>query len=652
MAQERSRRRPVTPPRRAPGSRSTLPAPLPPVQCPLRPSCRRDALEVYSHNRVTWVAGGLAMAGTKILKLAVLGGVVMSVLACAGHPKPKAGPAAAPVAVATPVPPAAEPAAGEVAAPLAATAAPARPAEAAPGGQQGAASELPAEVPGEVAADDLETEEVVDGLAEAAAAADSEASRLLQESLDGYESSRALWDQGEIDEALGALDAAYLKMAQVPIHGESMLAQEKENLRQLISKRIVEIYASRRSAVGNADLSIPREVNADVEREIASFQGREREFFLAAYQRSGLYRPMILAKLQAAGLPEALSWLPLVESGFKERALSSARAVGLWQFIASTGYRYGLSRTDWVDERMDPIKATEGAIGYLTDLHALLGDWLTALAAYNCGEQNVLRQIQRQKESYFDQFWDLYARLPQETRRYVPRFLATLAILENPAKYGFELPEPLPPMAYETVEVARATKLESLDRALELEPGTLLRLNPELRRNATPRTPYPLRVPPGTGTTLLASVETLPEWTPPKVEVTTHRVRSGETLSSIAARYRTSVNTLLALNHLRSAHRLSVGQRLQVPGGRGGGELATAPSSTPAQREARAAPTALAPGATMSYVVRSGDNLWQIATRYGTTVDQIKRDNALRGNALQVGQTLLLRAAAAAGGGV
>ncbi len=564
-------------------------------------------------------------------KLALLAGIG-ALLACSGQPAAKVSPPLGGTpAASAPAPPPASPA------PAPPFPDPGPPVDVTPAPLATPPAETGVEDPGavEVTAEETDEGDVGDETAEGGSA--------LTDSLAAFEAATALWGEGKLEDAFAELDHAYELMARVPADGDAALLQEKDNLRQLISKRVLELYASRQVAVGQTDLSIPRLVNAEVEREIASFQGHERDFFLEAYRRSGLYRPMILKKLEAAGLPEALAWLPIVESGFKERALSVARAVGLWQFIPSTGYRYGLHRSDWIDERMDPEKATDAAIGYLTDLHGLLGDWMTALAAYNCGEGNVLRQIDRQKEGYFDQFWDLYARLPQETRRYVPRFLATLAILEDPAKYGFELPEPMAPVASETVQIARATKLESLDQALGLEAGTLAKLNPELRRNASPKTPYPLRVPLGQGETLTASIGALPEWVPPKVEVTTHRVRSGETLSQIASRYGTSVEAIMALNRLRSANRLSIGQRLQVPGGRGS-RAASAGSSNRFAAESAPAQVALSPGATVQHEVRPGDNLWRIAARYGTTVEQIKADNGLRSNDLQPGQVLAIRA--------
>ncbi|MDX1632260.1 MAG: LysM peptidoglycan-binding domain-containing protein [Thermoanaerobaculia bacterium] len=451
----------------------------------------------------------------------------------------------------------------------------------------------------------------------------------LEASMEAYESAEVFWGQGDLESAIAALDRAYQLMAEADELDDPLLSQERENLRQLISRRVVEIYASRQTAVGDPNGSIRIVINDDVRREIRSFVNGEREFFLESYRRSGLYRPMILEKLREAGLPEQLSWMPLVESGFKSRARSRARALGLWQFISSTGLRYGLERNRWIDERMDPEKATDAAIGYLTDLHGLFGDWLTALAAYNCGEQAVLRQIRRQPVAYFDRFWDLYQRLPRETRRYVPRFLATLAILEDPEEYGIELPEPLSPPEVEILQTERAVDLERLEKSFGLEEGRLAALNPELRHGVLPEAPYRLRVPAtielGEAREKLAEV---PERKEP-VGTGVHRVRPGETLSGIAAGYGTTVRRIMAMNRLRSAHRIWPGQQLRVPGGvtfRGGS------------------------GGVVRHRVRRGDSLWLLASRYGTTVAEIRRLNGIRGSLLRPGQVLMIRSGSSGGG--
>ncbi len=449
--------------------------------------------------------------------------------------------------------------------------------------------------------------------------------------LAAYESAQGFWQEGRFEEAFAALDEAYGLMAGVEGNGDPRLAQEKEDLRRLVARLIVEIYASQRTTVGDLEASIPLVVNEEVEREIESFQAGERSSFLLAYQRSGLYRPMIVEQLRAAGMPEQLSWLPQVESWFKERAYSSARALGMWQFIASTGYRFGLKRTDWYDERMDPEKSTRAALAYLTELHELFGDWMTALAAYNCGEARVLRLINQQHIEYFDQFWDLYRQLPGETRRYVPRFLATLAIVGDPDRYGFhDLPEPLSPVEVQTVESTHSVELGDLDRSMNLTSGTLALLNPELRRGATPNEPYTLRVPAGASQTVLAALAAVPA-PPPRPAAPSmsgvHRVRYGETLSVIAARYRTTVASLMDANGLRSANRIWSGQQLRVPGG---------------------GPSVAAVAASGRYTVQRGDNLWTIARRFGTTVDRLKRDTGLRSSSLKPGQTLAVASGSAA----
>ncbi len=504
-------------------------------------------------------------------------------------------------------------------------------------GRPRTASTLPAEPLPAAAAEAVTEVADVDAVPVAVDPAEGAAGRLA-EALEAYESAEVFWQQGGFEDAFAALDRAYELMGSVPMNGDPALNQEKDNLRRLISRRLVEIYASQQTAVGDLDRSIPLLVNDDVRSEIRSFQGRERAFFLESYRRSGLYRPMIVAELNKAGLPEQLSWLPLVESGFKTRAFSSARALGLWQFISSTGYRYDLRRTPWVDQRMDPEASTRAAIGYLTDLHGLFGDWLTALAGYNCGENAVLRVMRRQPVAYFDRFWDLYQQLPRETRRYVPRFLAVLAILDDPAAYGFhDLPQPLPEVPTEHATVARAVKLGVLDRALALPEGTLEGLNPELRLGSTPSEAYRLRVPSGLAGTLDERIAALPAYEPAQEAFANHRVRRGETLTQVASRYGADVGEIMQLNRLRNANTIHPGQQLQVPDRRNGshGGAAVAAAAAPPASEVRLR-------------VQPGDSLWSLAERYGTTAERVRRDNGLASDVLQPGQELVLHPGGAA----
>jgi membrane-bound lytic murein transglycosylase D len=450
--------------------------------------------------------------------------------------------------------------------------------------------------------------------------------QLVAEALESCEVALQLWEQGDIATALHTLDNAYGLLLQIP-DDEAGLLQEKEDLRHLISRRVVEIYRSRLTSAVDHSSPIPVERNEWVNNEIKRFQGGERQFFMDSYRRSGLYRPMIVRMLKERGLPEELSWLPLVESGFKTRALSRARALGMWQFISSTGYRYGLSRSTWIDERMDPERSTEAAIDYLTELHGMFGDWMLALAGYNCGEHRVMRVITRQPDDYLDHFWDVFEQLPRETARYVPRFLATLMIVRDPEAYGFELPEPLPPVGFVKVNVERHVQLGDLDRVLGLEKDTLAALNPELRHGITPDSTYALRVPNPAAPSFEARLAELPPYTPPQNTYTVHRVRRGETLSTIARRYGSSVNAIVRENNLRSRHRIREGQKLKIPV-RGGAVRASTRTYNKGEP------------VNLTHTVRRGDSLWRLASRYGTTVDRIKRDNGLRSDRLTVGQKL------------
>jgi membrane-bound lytic murein transglycosylase D len=384
----------------------------------------------------------------------------------------------------------------------------------------------------------------------------------LEDALAFYEEAKAARERGDFEAAIKDLDEAYGILLRLPALADSYLFQEKENLRLLIAQRIQEIYASRRNPVVGNHKAIPLDENKWVKAEITSFLGPERRFFDEAYRRSGFYKDWIQEELRRAGLPEELVWLPVVESAFLSRAQSAARALGLWQFMRSTGFRYDLKLDKYVDERMDPYKSTRAAIKYLEELHSFFGDWTTALAGYNCGEGFVQRVINTQNISYLDNFWDLFARLPYQTARYVPRFIAATLIIQNPSKYGVKLPEPYPPLKFDTVKIAYPAKLQTLSAALGLEATELEILNPELRQKSTPDREYELRVPVGYGDKLLAAIASVPKYIPP--EYATHLVRRGETLGSIARKYGTSVQTLIRINNLRSTL-IRVGQTLRIP---------------------------------------------------------------------------------------
>jgi membrane-bound lytic murein transglycosylase D len=458
-------------------------------------------------------------------------------------------------------------------------------------------------------------------------AADKSGQSSLDEALDFCDVAQTFWQKGELENALDALDKAYSLILNVDTRQDAKLIQQKEDLRFMISKRILEIYASRNIVVNGNHDEIPLEFNSHVEAELKRFTGYEKDFFRQAYARSGKYRPYILDALHKAGLPEELSWLPLIESGFKVKAFSSARALGLWQFIPSTGFKFGLKRSRYVDERIDFIKSTDAAIAYLKELHSIFGDWATVLAAYNCGEGRVLQVIRTQNVNYLDNFWDLYQRLPSETARYVPRFFATLHMIKNPQKYGLDDLGTDPAIEFDTLEINRQVHLKDIAQAVGVDPKEVEALNPELRYHLVPPEPYELRLPKGSADTLTAALDTLPLSHLPQRAFVYHRVRSGQTLSTIARHYRTSIMSIMHANNMRRTL-IRVGQRLKIPQ-RGYTTTAQVPSQP-----------AVSPPSSGSHYVRKGDSLWIIASRYGTTVQEIKSLNHLRSNHLVCGQIL------------
>jgi len=461
-------------------------------------------------------------------------------------------------------------------------------------------------------------------------------SQLLGEAFDAYQDARLACDRGDLETALAALDEAYSILLKLDLPIDSPLIQEKNDLRLLIARRIQEIYASRFTAISGNNGSIPLTENKHVQKEIQNFQTVEREEFEQAYKRSGRYIDMIRAKMKERGLPEELAWMPVIESWFKVNAYSRAAALGLWQFISSTGYRFGLKRDRWIDERMDFEKATDAAISYLDELHSMFGDWTTALAAYNCGEFRVQRVIRSQRLEYMDNFWDLYLMLPRETSRFVPRFIATLLIVQDPEKYGFDLPRPEPPLSYETVTIDRPVKLSSLSSSLGLDAEALAMLNPELRNKSTPDSEYLLRVPVGYSDNVLASLDSVSRYIPPEATYTNHYVRRGETVSVIARRYGTSVSAIARANRLGRNYLIRVGQRLKIPG-RSSSYTSYQPRSLTKE------------GEKLVYSVKKGDSLYIIAKAFNTTVQEIKNQNNLQSNILRVGQKLVIQSGTPAG---
>jgi membrane-bound lytic murein transglycosylase D len=453
---------------------------------------------------------------------------------------------------------------------------------------------------------------------------------LLDSAMEFIQASNGYWEKGDLENAIAALDKAYSLILQVNDDPNSELLQQKEDLRFTISKRIIEVYSSRFTAVNGSYKAIPLTMNKYVKQAIRLFQGRERNFFLKAYSRSGRYRPAILKALRESGLPEELSWLPLIESGFNVRAMSRARALGLWQFIASTGYKFGLKRDRWVDERLDPEKSTKAAIAYLKELHQIFGDWTTVLAAYNCGELRVLRCIREQKINYLDNFWDLYNRLPQETAFYVPKFLAVLHILNDPKKYGFELPPLEKEINTEEVTINKQVHLKTIAKILKINFNKLKDLNPELRYYLTPNRPYNLKVPSGKGEILLAKMKDIPVWKPRVPPFILHKVRKGETLSLLAKRYRTTISSIMRTNGLRNKDYLKVGWVLKIP------TWKTTQSTIKSRSQRRSTQISQV----FNYVVKEGDSLWKIARKFGTTTDIIYSLNNLRSPVLRVGQVL------------
>lgn len=352
------------------------------------------------------------------------------------------------------------------------------------------------------------------------------------------------------------------------------------------------------------------------------------------FKRGERYLHHIVSEIEARKMPLELALLPVVESAFNPVAYSRARASGLWQFIPATGRRYGLKQNWFYDGRRDVLAATTAALDYLEFLAAEFnGDWMLAVAAYNTGEANVARAIKRNQEAGLPtDFFSL--RLPKETRAYVPKLLAMRRIVANPAAFGLEF-APIPNQPYfQKVEIPGQIDLNVAAELAGIAKEDLLALNPAFNHWVTdPDGPHYLLIPTANAERFAQAVVAMPP--EQRVRVAYHRVRKGDTLGAIAAKYGVTVASLRSVNKLRGSI-IHPGQELLISAPPRGGEVRLAQTHEPVARPpvAKSSPSG-------RYVVRRGDTLWNIARQHGLTADHLAAANGLsRDGTLAVGQVL------------
>lgn len=322
--------------------------------------------------------------------------------------------------------------------------------------------------------------------------------------------------------------------------------------------------------------------NDHVMRFLEQFQtGYRRAVVERWLTRSGRYLPMALDVFRQKGLPEELVFTAMIESGFDPVAVSHAGAKGLWQFMAPTARQYGLRVDRWLDERLDPEKATVAAANYLSDLYKIFGSWELVQAAYNAGEMKVLRAIQGTGTR---DFWSLTGTrfLRDETKNFVPAIHAVTIIGQEPEQYGFTV-RPDEPLSYEQITVPKATSLKHVASLSGIALEELIRLNSELRLKQTPPdSPYHLKVPRGSGAALQAGLDREVEarkaamatrtadrgkrkiQVAERVAAGVHVVQPRDTIGGIAKRYGVSVQQLSRWNDLEHGARIFPGDRLRV----------------------------------------------------------------------------------------
>lgn len=386
------------------------------------------------------------------------------------------------------------------------------------------------------------------------------------------------------------------------------------------------------------------EYNPSLESVIKSYLKNRRRTMGRLMALSDYYFPMFEEEMDRQGLPMEMKYLAVIESALDPKATSRVGAKGLWQFMFQTGKLFGLEVNSYVDERTDPLMATEAAAKYLKSLHKSLGDWDLALAAYNSGPGNVSKAIRRSggKTNY----WNIRQFLPRETAGYLPAFLATMYIFEYAEEHGFKSNGPkFPYIATDTIRVKKMISLEQIARVTNLNLAEIEFLNPSYKLGVIPvikDEDYVLRLPVDAvgkfvsneeGIYALAEKEfnerekPLPELFEQNDKIR-YRVRSGDYLGKIAEKYRVSVSQIKRWNGLRS-NRLRIGQRLTIyPKGV---NLSKSSTKTTLAKSSNA----------KTYTVRKGDTLWSISRKFpNVSIEDLKKWNDISGSKLKPGMRL------------
>lgn len=402
---------------------------------------------------------------------------------------------------------------------------------------------------------------------------------------------------------------------------------------------------------------IPMTYNDVVKNCIELYTDKRRGLMRYILGMSDYFFPIIEPILDAHGLPLELAYLAVVESALNPIAQSRVGASGLWQFMLPTGKIYGLTINSLVDERMDPVKATEAACKYFKDMYAIYGDWNLVMASYNCGPGNVNKAIRRAKGK--TDFWDIYPYLPKETRLYVPLFIAVNYAMNYSCEHNLCAVSASIPLATDSIVINKSLHFRQVSDMTNLDIEEIRALNPQYKRDIIPGNTKPsiLKLPAGISFSLSNKMDSVYSYrtdillsndirnypadsipADPRYETITHRVEQGENIYLIANRYGVTPKEIGQWNKLPS-YRLSTGKKLKLHVDNGGFFIADAEIREPAVKTASGQENNKEKYIT--YKVRKGDSLFDIAKKHpGITASSLQKTNTLSGTNIYPGQIL------------